>query len=201
MQIDRPLHALRPHRLGYRASTLSGVALGCVGSRVPGEKSLGAVAAKPAPVLGPQMCANPLPPGRYAITLSDSPAGSVKAFQVWAENNAVRIEASQSMSAGSSTGLVAIFATSKPVMWSPTIWGCPRVAGDSIKTLADAQPALVETPSSNPLSKLFPSLFGTGGSGMPAWVYLSLGAVVLVALAPTMFEVSKVVAIREEHKA
>jgi hypothetical protein len=204
MQSVRVLHPLSRSRYGY----LTGV--GRYGAAVPRpvppaawRPPSGFGAVPPPPVLGPPVCANPLPPGRYAITLSDSPKGSVRAFGIWADQNdkAVKVESKQELAAGDTLGLVAIFSVSAPVMWNPTVWGCPNVAGATIKTPQDAQPALKPPTSSNPLCALMPSFCGGAGGGIPTWVYLTVGAVLIVALAPTMFEVSKVVAIREEHKA
>jgi hypothetical protein len=127
----------------------------------------------------------------------------VRAFGLWADqfSDAVTVESKQALTTSDQNGLVAIFSVSKPVMWNPTVWGCPSVAGAAIKTPEDAQPALKPTASSNPLCALMPSFCGGAGGGIPSWVYLTVGAILVVALAPTLFEVSKVVAIREEHKA
>ena len=157
-------------------------------------------ATTPAPAnLGPQMCANPLPPGRYAIKVYDNPLGAVRALRLWADNTpGVSMEATKDYPAISPApaGVAAIFSVSAPAMWNQTIWGCPNVADKSVNINNFAPDA--------PAPSLWEAIFGAGSKppslGLPAWVYLAGGAVVLVALAPTLFEVSKVVAVRQEQK-
>lgn len=155
-----------------------------------------AVAPAPAPVLGPEMCANPLPPGRYAIKIFDNPKGAPHAFEYWADQEHVTIVSKAEIPppSGMAPGLAVIFTVSSPVLFNYTIFGCPNVV-DSKLSISQLSPAEADT-------SLWSSIFGgsSGGSGVPLWVYLGLGTVALVAIAPTLFNVSKIVEMHEEKK-
>ena len=144
------------------------------------------------------MCANPLPAGRYAITIFDTPKGAVHAFAIWADNEpgvAIVSQGDVAAPSGQNPGVAAIFTVSQPTLWNQTIWGCPNVADPKL-TLTDINPGAGDT-------SLWSLIFGAGSKppgsgGTPTWVYFGVGAVILLALSPMLFEVSKAVAVHEE---
>jgi hypothetical protein len=106
----------------------------------------------------------PLPPGRYWITVtsSDSAPERMTHFLQWAESNAQTVIVDKREPLGGNVnGLFAIFTVLQPTTWDARQFGFPNVAGPEIQTSADTvQRPPVPTPGSV-LSEFFGDFFGS----------------------------------------
>jgi hypothetical protein len=154
--------------------------------------------------LGPQICANPLPIGRYAIEIMDQPHGALDSFNLWTKNNAQNIKVVQTQSIAatddSPAGQFTIFILNAPVFWNGTVWGCPNVAGVSVVDDTAFVAPDPPTPWDEVMDWFNKPPGGGSAGGLPTWAYVAVGTVLLLALSPTIFEISKVEAIRAEEK-
>ncbi len=124
---------------------------------------------------------NPLPHGRYWITVTSSPSAPNRLdnFRAWAASNAqlVIIDVTEPVGQGTANGAFFIFTVLEPLKFDTFQFGFPNVAGPEIQHADDT---VKRPPKPTPLSALDEFFQALQASGVTTIAFIGIAAFVLL---------------------